>query len=383
MNYKNVKTVFIILSLLISILACGFPASDGATEAPIVELPAAEISATEVAATEAATQESAPADQPVAIQHQTIPIGLPEQQSGQAGDFDSSNVIQNKSVVGGDRFTYGRFERPFNSSTMDVYFSQLDIVDTKVFQDDTWIYGSIVLKELNSSSSSTAKYAIELDTDLDGKGDWLIIANKPESTDWVVVGVQVYEDANNDVGSELPTLSDENSANGDGFEALVFDQGQGDDADAAWVRISPNNANLVEISVKQSVLGNPKKYLINMWAGTSLLNPALFDLNDHFSHEQAGAADNGLQYYYPIKEVSEIDSSCRMAVGFQPTGQEPGICEVLIPSTGQGVPVVPGVPGVPGPSGCQATPAEISSCNQDPSYAWNAAACSCDYVGPR
>lgn len=380
MNSKNVKTILFIFSIMLTILACGLPASKDATEVPVTEAPATEVSATEIAATEAATQESVPADQSVAIQHQTIPVGLPDKQSGQAGDFDSSNVIQNKSAVGGDRFTYGRFERPFNSNTMDVYFSQLDIVDTKVSQDDTWIYGSIVLKELNASSSSAVKYAIELDTDLDGKGDWLIVANKPESTDWVVSGVQVYEDANNDVGSSLPMLSDDNSANGDGFESLAFDQGQGDDTDAAWVRISPNNANLVEISVKQSVLGSPKKYLINMWAGTSLLNPALFDLNDHFSHEQAGAADNGLQYYYPIKEVSEIDSSCRMAVGFQPTGQEPGICEVLIPITGQGV---PSVPGVPGPSGCQATPAEISSCNNQNSYSWNSGTCSCEYDPPR
>ncbi len=362
MNPKNVKVIFFILSLMLTILACGLPASKEATEIPSTEVPATEISATEISATEAATQESAPTSQPVAIQHQIIPVGLPDQQSGQAGDFDSSKVLENKSSIGGDRFTYGRFERPFNSNTMDVYFSQLDIVDTKVSQDDMWIYGSIVLKELNSSSAIASKYAVELDTDLDGKGDWLIIANKPESTDWTVNSVQVYEDANNDVGSELPMLSDENSAKGDGFESLVFDQGQGSDTDAAWVRLSPNNANLVEISVKQSVIGNPKKYLINMWAGTSLLNPALFDLNDQFSHEQAGAADNGLQYYYPIKEVYEIDNSCRMAVGFQATGNEPGLCEVLIPISDSNAPPA---------AGCTLTQA---SCGN---YSFNAADCCC------
>lgn len=362
MNFRNTKTVFFILSLMITILACGLPTADNATDVPVTEIPATEISATEVSATEVATQESTPADETTAIQHQTIPVGLPDKQSGQAGDFDSSKVLENKSSIGGDRFTFGRFERPFNSNTMDVYFSQIDIVDTKVSQDETWIYGSIVLKELDASSSSDIKYAIELDTDLNGKGDWLIVANKPESTDWVVSGVQVYEDANNDVGSELPMLSDENSTNGDGFETLVFDQGQGDDIDAAWVRISPSNANLVEISVKQSVLGNPKKYLINMWAGTSLLNPALFDLNDHFSHEQAGAADNGLLYYYPIKEVYEIDSSCRMAVGFQATGNEPGLCEVLIPISESNAPPA---------AGCTLTQA---SCGN---YSFNAAECCC------
>jgi hypothetical protein len=371
MYFKNMKIFFAMLSLMITILACGFPASNNdATEVPGAEIPITGGEATEIATTEAATQESTPPDQPIAIQHQIIPAGLPDKQNGQAGDFDSSTVIENKSIIGGDRFTYGRFERPFIATTMDVYFSELDIIDTSVFQDDTWIYGSIVVKEFNSDSSSTAKYAIELDTDLDGKGDWLIVALKPTSTEWAVSGVQIYEDANNDVGNVTPMLTDKNAVDGDGFESLVFDQGQGTDSDAAWVRTSPNNPNVVEISVKQSIVGNPKKYLINMWAGTSLLNPALFDLNDHFTHDQAGAADNGLQYYYPIKEVSEIDSSCRMAVGFEPTGQEPGLCEVLIP-------VLHGPGTIPGPTGCQATSDEISACNQDVYCNWSASDCSC------
>lgn len=335
MNAKKTKIIFTWLCAIFIILACGLPGTTEVTEAPATEAPA-----TEVAVTEAATEVSAPSDQSVAIQHQTIPVGLPEKQSGQAGDFDSSNVLENGSLVGGDRFTFGRFERPFNSGTMDNYFSQLDIVSTMVHQDDIWIYGSIVLKELTPNSSSSEKYALELDTDIDGKGDWIVIAVKPSSTEWTVNGVQIYEDANNDVGLEMPMLTDENVANGDGFESQVFDQGQGNDADSAWVRISPNDANTIEFSVKQSALGSPSKYLINMWAGTTLLDPARFDFNDEFTHEQAGAADKGLEFFYPIKEVSEIDNTCRMAVGFQPNGSEPGICPV--PELQQGDPVPPG-----------------------------------------
>jgi hypothetical protein len=174
------------------------------------------------------------------------------------------------------------------------------------------------------------KYAIELDLDRNGKGDWLIIASNPSSTDWSVDGVQVYQDANNNVGDLSAMYTDEKAAS-DGFEALFFDQGTGDDPDTAWVRVSPNNPYTIEIAVKRSILGNPEKYLINMWAGTSLLDPALFDINDHFTHEQAGAADPGFELYYPIKAASELDNSCRMAVGFQPTGQEPGLCETFIP----------------------------------------------------
>ncbi len=323
MDNKNFKTAFIMLGAMVIILACSLPAATDATEVPVT--------ATELA--QEATPEGAPPTEVavVAIQHQTVPVGLPDQHSGQAGDFDSSAILENKTVVGGDRFTYGRFERPFNANAMDVYFSQLDIVDTSASEDDIWIFGSIKIQAPDASNALSGKYAIELDTNLDGKGDWLIVASNPTSTDWGVEGVQIFEDANHDVGGELPTLTDKNTVAGDGFESLVFDQGQGDDADAAWVRISPSDPKAVEIAVKKSVMGDSKKYLINMWAGTSLLDPALFDLNDHFSHEQAGAADRGLEYYYPIKEVYEIDSSCRMAIGFQPTGQEPGLCEVLVP----------------------------------------------------
>ena len=51
---------------------------------------------------------------------------------------------------------------------------------------------------------------------------------------------------------------------------------------------------------------------------------------------QAGAADSGFPIYYPIKAVYELDNACRMAVGFQATGAEPGICpELIIPQPGQ------------------------------------------------
>ena len=64
-----------------------------------------------------------------------------------------------------------------------------------------------------------------------------------------------------------------------------------------------------------------------MWAGTSL-DPAAFDMNDHQTHEQAGASLLELEFFYPVKGLSELDNSCRMAIGFQATGNEPGVCPV-------------------------------------------------------
>jgi len=344
MKARDIKTFFIMMSLIAIILACGTPATSVATES---------------APTTQAVEASPPPE--TVIQHETIPISLPAERSSHAGDYDSSTSAAKKTSAGGDRFTFERFERPFNANTMDVYFSQLDIVDTYVFQDDTWIYATMTLKGPDTSNTFAGKYATELDTNIDGKGDWLIVASNPSSTEWTVNGVQVFQDANGDVGLDMPMLTDKIKSGGDGFESLVFDfdQGKGDGPDSAWVRISPDDPNTVEIAVKRSVLDNPKRYLINMWAGTSLLDPALFDISDHFTHEQAGAADKSLAIYYPIKEVFELDNSCRMAVGFQPTGKEAGLCEVLVP-------VIPGEP----PVGCTLT---ANSCP----FGFDAGKCCC------
>ncbi len=378
MKSTNFRTAFIMSIVIIVIMACGTTST--ATEVAATAEPLANGSIPSTGDGESVSTTGADGSTPVAgtgIQHVVIPVGIPADRSSHAGDHDSSTTAEIKQAAGGDRFTFGKFERPFNAETMDVYYPNLDIVDTFVFQDETWIYGTIQMKGRDANNAFPNKYALELDTDLDGKGDWLIIASNPASTEWKVEGVQVYQDANKDVGNVTAVFSDE-KATSDGFETIVFDQGSGEDVDSAWVRISPNDPNTIEFSVKRSVLGNPAKYLINMWAGNALIDPSLFDINDKFSHEQAGAADGGLQVYYPIKAVAEIDNSCRMAVGFEPTGQEPGLCEVFIPN----------IPGSP-PQGCTASPTKILACsiNPDPSYScsWNKNSCSCEckYVGPK
>lgn len=363
MNSAKLRVTLALTALLIFIIACGAPSA----ASPDATKPATTEEATETEATESAPA-AAPSSSP-SIQHTDIPVSLPELQSGQAADFDSSKVLENKTPIGGDRFTFGRFERPFNANTMDVYYSELDIVNTEVFQDDLWIYGRLVIKDLGASSS-TSKYAMEIDTDINGKAEWLIVTDKPSSTEWTVVGVRVYQDANQDVGGEFPTLTDNVSPNSDGFETVFFDQGTGNNPDTAWARISPNDSNIIEFAVYRAAISKPERYLINYWAARAI-DPVKFDLNDSFTHEQAGAADSGLNIYYPIKALAEVDNSCRMAVGFKVTGTEPGLCDVFIPQI-----LKDPVPGAP--SGCQATQDDINACIQSSAYSyWDGASCSC------
>jgi hypothetical protein len=357
----RLKKSMIVFAILSVILACNIPSP---TEIPVTEAPAAEVV---VSAVDTATSEP-PTEPP--IQHEIVPVSLPELDSGHAGDQDSSVTADEKRSAGGDRFTFEQFERPFNATTMDVYYPNLDIVDTLVHQDDTWIYGTIQLKDRSAAASSPYLFAIQLDVDLNGKGDWLIVTSNPSGTDWTTDGVQIFMDENRDVGDQTPMFTDEDAADGDGFEKLVFDQGKGDDPDSAWVRISPRDSNVVEIAVKRSVLGNPTQYMINMWTGHATLNPGLFDYSDHYTHERAGAADPAFEFFYPIKEVYELDNTCRMAVGFNPTGKEPGLCV-----SAQRVP-----PGEP--SGCVPTPAQLAACSQYPCNIWNNNTCQCECVPP-
>lgn len=276
-----------------------------------------------------------PASAPPPIQHQATPGPLPDKRSGHAGDQDSSSMADKRTAPGGDRFTFEQFERPFNADTMDVYFPYLDIQDALIFQDDTWTYVVITVEGRDAGNALPGRYAVELDLNLDGRGDWLIVVDQPASTDWATDGVQVWADQNGDVGGAI-VLKPDTTAGGDGYETLVFDQTHGDDADLAWARLPADAPNTVQLAVKRSLLGGDGAYLAGMWAGNGDLDPSLFDLNDHFTHEQAGEAMKDLEYYYPIKQVSELDNTCRVAIGFEPTGDVPGLCASNEPVSPEG-----------------------------------------------
>jgi hypothetical protein len=336
------------LVLIAGILACNTP-----------------LTATEVAPTPTTIPTLTSSTPTAAILHENIPVNLPQVRSSHAGDYDSSKTANEKRSPGGDRFTFTIFERPFNANEMDKYFSYLDIIDTFVFQDDIWIYGTLTLRSMQDSDPLSAQYAFELDMDMDGKGDWLAMTSTPSSTEWQVEGVRVFQDLNKDVGGSIARVTDDDgTAPGDGFEVKVFDSGEGQDADLAWSRIAPQDPNTIQIAVKRALFANDDKYMINMWAGSDLMDPALFDHSDHFTHAQAGAADPGFPIYYPIKEVYELDNACRMAVGFEATGGEAGICPELV------------IPGPGSPQGCTASQFASLICIFN-GGSWNSKTCKC------
>lgn len=304
--------------LMFSLSACNLGANQNAESGT-------ETDATQAPITDAVTEEPAP-PATEAVEHKTQPGEFPEDPSGVVGDQDSSLTAEDKRAPGGDRFTFTRFERPFNSESMDQYFPFIDIQEGVIYMDDSWIYVSISLKEDDASRELKGKYGVEIDLDLDGRGDWLVLASDPASTDWTTDGVEAWFDTNDDVGGSKPYTTDDASTQDNGYETLEFGSGTGSDPDLAWVRVSQEHPNIVQLAMKTDILQGSKRFLAGLWSGTDALDPALFDLSDHFTHEQAGAALIELNYFYPIKQISALDNTCRMAIGFQPTGREPGLC---------------------------------------------------------
>ncbi len=260
-----------------------------------------------------------------AIVHQLVPGALPPERSDLAGDYDSSTTADKRTAPGGDRFTLGRFERPFNADTMDEYYPYLDIQKAVVYEDDTWLYAVISLKDGDANGALPGRYAEEIDTDQDGRGDWLVLVDSPAGTEWSTDGVSAWFDSNDDVGGATVMISDEGTFS-DGYNLQKVADGQGDDPDLAWARLSPDEPFTVQLAIKRAILEGDSDFMLGVWAGGDLLDPARFDINDQFTHEQAGAALADLEFFYPIKAVDRLDNSCRMAVGFVPTGTEPGLC---------------------------------------------------------
>lgn len=361
---KKASVVFVVLMLSLSAcnLGRGRPADSGTTsDPPAAAATGAAPPTTKVTATEAPATEAVP----TVVEHITKPGEFPADPSAVVGDQDSSVTADEKRAPSGDRFSFTRFERPFNAQTMDEYYPYLDIQEGAVFADDSWVYVSITLKSDESGQALSGRYGVEFDTNVDGDGDWLVLGENPSSTDWTTDGVGAWFDANDDVGGDVPTTTDERPVPENGYETQMFGPGVGEDPDFAWMRVSPGDPNTIQLAVKKEILDGSPKFLAGFWAGTDDLDPALFELSDNFTHEQAGAALTELNFFYPIKEISALDNTCRAAVGFQPTGREPGLCPL---------PAAPAQSDAPGDSGC---PAEFLVCRQPVSSVGAPPVCIC------
>lgn len=348
MNHKrSLRTLLPIVVLLISALACSLPGGAGPAATQTMEALATIVEAnlTSGEATKAPDAASpAEATQPPAeATEETLPTPTVAHQiqpsnPGSVKSFmtdRSSASLASERRANADTFAINLLERPFTTQVMD-YQEYLDITRAELSMGPPWVYITIFL-EGPPPTGSEAAYGVEIDLDIDGHGDWLVLANASPDSEWTTDGVRACRDANGDVGGPTAMIPDGPHASRDGYEDCVFDSGYGIGPDEAWIRRDPGHVDRIQIAFLYSLIGNDGKFMWGAWSDETIKDPALFDYHDHFTLIDAGSpASESSQY--PLKAMASLDNTCRWAYGFIPTGSEPGVC--YIPPTP--TPVLPG-----------------------------------------
>lgn len=319
---KSSLSKVMVLLVAIMISACNLGANENRG------VPATETASTE---TPAAAPTEAPTEIPIA--HQIIPTE-PAKNIGNASDNDEINSHENRDVRFGDDFIRNRFERPFTTEMAD-YLPEIDIVTFSIGEDDNFFYVSMTLGGLATPDKApNGHYAIEVDGNIDGRGEFLVIANPPFGNEWSTDGVQIFIDKNGDIGGDNPIRRDE-AYTGDGYETKAFDSGVGNDPDLGWARFTVGETPIIEIAFNKVIFPDTPTFMWSAWASATPFDVTKFNLHDTTTADEAGSPDksNG---QYPIKNIAGVDNSCRVPVGFTATGTEPLGCPVA------GVPEVPG-----------------------------------------
>jgi hypothetical protein len=293
-----------------------------------------------------------------AVKHVVFPVDA--QPGGFVmNDVDTSGTGALHRTPYGDSYELNLFERPFTQKDM-TYLPNLDINTFQLSSDATWYYVFITLIGTNPNDPIKIDYGVEINKNRDGFGDTLIWAQPPYSMTWATDGVKVYTDPNHDTAGASPVKSDAKPGvpyPGDGYETVIFNQGQGDDPDLAWIRIDPQNSSIVEFAFKRSLAST--SFMWGVWADAGLKDPSKFNYDDRFTADEAGSPIANYPNY-PIKAIYAVDNTCWLAFGFNPTGYEPHLCSANPPVVKK---PKPQPTGCTPPVGCVLDPNDPCKCN--------------------
>ncbi|MFN2119167.1 MAG: hypothetical protein ACK2T0_02095 [Anaerolineales bacterium] len=320
MRTKHLHRIrWIALAAAFAVLACNLPAAvlpKGATQTVAAIKPQ---QAPTVVPDTAEPATEAPPSATATITHVDLPQASPA--TGKLiYDVVSQDTAPEKRAPYGDSYDINRLERPFLQDM--TYVPDLDIATFTVAQDDTWWYVSIGLVGADPNNAMGISYGVELDTDHEGFGDYLVWGNPPYSSDWQASPVQVFQDTNHDTGGRSAEKADAPIST-DGYDALIFDGGIGEDPDLAWVRIVEGSQATVQFAFKKSWSGTV--FMLGVVADGGLKDARQLDYVDRFTAEEAGSPIRA-NSEYPLKALFAVDNVCRAPFGFDPTGYEPQLC---------------------------------------------------------
>lgn len=287
-------------------------------------------------------------------QYETIPVSA-SPNARPYPDVISADTAPEKRAPYGDSYELNRLERPFLQDM--TYIPDLDVTSLSISEDADWYYISMGLVGKNPNNSIGINYGVEIDKNLDGFGDYLLLAQPPYSEEWTATNAEIYEDTNRDTAGTSATRSDA-PFSGNGYDKLIHNVNQniGDDIDLLWVRISTGQYDTVQFAIKKPWAGST--FMFGVFADAGLKDISQLDYVDVFSEREAGSPVRS-NSYYPLKALFAIDNTCLQAFGFTPTRFEPKICpEIIQPSIVEGpIPATPGVDactaiGSPNPGNC-------------------------------
>ena len=328
---KQLFRIVITLALLaVLAAACGTEAPEAAaadsqaTVAALVEEKAAQTaSAAEAPAAEAPADTPEPAPEPTAEAPTPEPLLMPDDPPDPERtleDVNSSYFAYEHKATAGENYLNNLFERPFTSGEM-IYQPDLDITTVDQAQDDDFYYFTIRLYGMSMQGGGlNGVYGIEFDRTQTGRGDLLVQVLEP-AFEWSTEGVTVYGDKNRDVGGPKPIQADAGFS-GSGYDMTIAIEGD----KTAFARIDPKDGNAVQLAVSKALLENPEAFLWGAWADNGLKDVTKFDYNDTMGPTAAGSPLK--DKYYPVKDIFNLDNTCRLPVGTGQSGAVPGMCKI-------------------------------------------------------
>jgi len=319
--------------IFITVLACNLPGA-AATQAPappieVQPLPSADQAVASASAT------ATPATVVPTVTHLKIP-GEPG--SGKVVyDVESQSTAPERRAPYGDSYDRGPLERPFEAEM--TYVSDLDIYSYTVTSDTDWWYVTLELMGTNPNNTTAfntgnyannyannygnnvgINYGVELDLDHDGSGEYLVLGHPAYTDTWDTLPVEIFQDKNHNTGGLSAEKSDAPITT-DGYETRIFNGGPGDtDPDMAFMRLGAAGP---QFAFKKSWSG--AVFMLGVFADAGLKDPKKLDYNDRFEEAEAGSPVRDKKYY-PLKALFLLDTVCREAFGFKPTGYEPQLC---------------------------------------------------------
>ncbi len=359
MKNSRFHSTSLILALALLASACNLPGGavpdpvpviSGSNPTPVISTPAA------ASPTAAADTSAAPAaSEAPAVATDTpeppapTPVEPPQSFVSKIVDTDTQPTAKDGYAAGGDSLSIDRFERPFNQDMS--YRPDVDIQTATLASSQDWFFVTVNLAGPNPASGKLdASYAVELDVNNDGRGEFLVWAGQPYAADWSKAAVSVYTTSTHKVGGPRP-LQPDAPWSGATYDTLLFKLGAGDIPGAAWARLNPQKSNSVQIAFKAGIAGSPGKFMWGVYADDGVKDPAKFDYNDAFTLEQAGSPLK-TNASFPLKDLYALDNTCRAVYGFTPTGPLPGLCDGLLPTA---VPTKTPTPTQSSPGGINGT----------------------------